>query len=221
MAVDLVLPPSCAACGRGGAFLCEPCEASLSRLERPYCARCAHPGADRLCEACASSPPAFDGIRAVCLFDGAARKLVHSLKYANFRAVAPDMARLLADLPGPRPVPGEVIVPVPLHPRRERTRGYNQSELLARTVGKRMGLPVRPGIVRRVRNTPPQVSIENYEERRSNIEGSFACPASLSGESVLLMDDVVTTGSTMSACAAALKAAGARSVWGLAFARQS
>ena len=221
MAVDLVLPPSCAACGRGGAFLCEPCEESLSRLERPYCARCAHPGADRLCEACASSPPAFDGIRAVCLFDGAARKLVHSLKYANFRAVAPEMARLLADLPGPRPVPGEVIVPVPLHPRRERTRGYNQSELLARTVGKRMGLPVRPGIVRRVRNTPPQVSIENYEERRSNIEGSFACPAGLSGESVLLMDDVVTTGSTMSACAAALKAAGARSVWGLAFARQS
>ena len=221
MAVDLVLPPSCAACGRGGAFLCEPCEASLSRLERPYCARCAHPGADRLCEACASSPPAFDGIRAVCLFEGTARKLVHSLKYANFRAVAPDMARLLADLPGPRPVPGEVIVPVPLHPRRERTRGYNQSELLARTVGKRMGLPVRPGIVRRVRNTPPQVSIENYEERRSNIEGSFACPAGLSGESVLLMDDVVTTGSTMSACAAALKAAGARSVWGLAFARQS
>ncbi len=221
MAVDLVLPPSCAACGRGGAFLCEPCEASLSRLQRPYCARCAHPGADRLCEACASSPPAFDGIRAVCLFEGAGRQLVHSLKYANFRAVAPDMARLLADLPGSRPAPGEVIVPVPLHPRRERTRGYNQSELLARTVGKRMGLPVRPGIVRRVRNTPPQVSIENYEERRSNIEGSFACPAGLSGESILLMDDVVTTGSTMSACAAALKAAGARSVWGLAFARQS
>ena len=221
MAVDLVLPPSCAACGRGGAFLCEPCESSLSRLERPFCARCAHPGADRLCEACKASPPAFDGIRAVCLFEGAARQLVHSLKYANFRAVAPDMARLLADLPGPRPVPGEVIVPVPLHPRRERARGYNQSELLARTVGKRMGLPVRPGIVRRVRNTPPQVSIENYEERRSNIEGSFACPAGLSGESVLLMDDVVTTGSTMSACAAALKAAGARSVWGLAFARQS
>ena len=221
MAVDLVLPPSCAACGRGGAFLCEPCESSLSRLERPYCARCAHPGADRLCEACASSPPAFDGIRAVCLFEGAARQLVHSLKYANFRAVAPDMARLLADLLGPRPGPGEVIVPVPLHPRRERTRGYNQSELLARTVGKRTGLPVRPGIVRRVRNTPPQVSIENYEERRSNIEGSFECPTGLSGESVLLMDDVVTTGSTMSACAAALKAAGARSVWGLAFARQS
>ena len=221
MAVDLVLPPSCAACGRGGAFLCEPCESSLSRLERPYCTRCAHPGADRLCEACKASPPSFDGIRAVCLFEGAARQLVHSLKYGNFRAVAPDMARLLADIPGPRPVPGEVIVPVPLHPRRERTRGYNQSELLARTVGKRMGLPVRPGIVRRVRNTPPQVSIENYEERRSNIEGSFACPAGLSGESVLLMDDVVTTGSTMSACAAALKAAGARSVWGLAFARQS
>ena len=221
MAVDLVLPPSCAACGRGGAFLCEPCESSLSRLERPYCVRCAHPGADRLCEACASSPPAFDGIRAVCLFEGAARQLVHSLKYANFRAVAPDMARLLADLLGPRPGPGEVIVPVPLHPRRERTRGYNQSELLARTVGKRTGLPVRPGIVRRVRNTPPQVSIENYEERRSNIEGSFECPNGLSGESVLLMDDVVTTGSTMSACAAALKAAGARSVWGLAFARQS
>ncbi len=161
------------------------------------------------------------GVRAVCLFDAAARRLVHSLKYANFRAVAPDMARLLADFLGAHEVPGEVIAPVPLHPRRERRRGYNQSELLARTVGRRAGLPVRPGIVRRVRNTLPQVSIENYEERRSNIEGSFACPTGLSGESVLLIDDVVTTGSTMSACAAALKEAGAGSVWGLAFARQS
>ena len=221
MAVDLVLPRRCAACGRGGSFLCEPCEAALSRLEGPYCPRCAHPGVDRLCERCASSPPAFDGVRAVCLFNGAARSLVHRLKYSNFRAVAPDMARLLADLLEPSRMEGVIIAPVPLHPRRERRRGYNQSELLARTVGRMAGLPVRPGIVRRVRNTPPQVSIENYEERRANTEGSFACPAGLSGESVLLIDDVVTTGSTMSACAAALKEAGAGSVWGLAFARQS
>ena len=216
-----MLPRRCASCGRNGSFLCAPCEASLSLLERPYCLLCARPGVGRLCERCASSQPSFDGVRAVCLFDGAARDLVHRLKYDNFRAVAPDMARLLADLLNPGRMEGVIIAPVPLHPRRERVRGYNQSELLAREVGRETGLAVRPGIVRRVRNTPPQVSIENYEERRSNIEGSFACPAGLDGESVLLIDDVVTTGSTMSACAAALKAAGARSVWGLAFARQS
>ena len=160
-------------------------------------------------------------MRAVCLFEGAARRLVHSLKYSNFKAVAPEMARLLADSLEADPVPGELIAPAPLHPRRERTCGYNQSELLARTVGKRAGLSVRPGLVRRVRNTPPQVSIENHEERRVNVEGAFACRADLTGESILLIDDVVTTGSTMSACAAALKAAGAGTVWGLAFARQS
>ena len=219
-ALDLVLPPSCTGCGRDGQFVCSTCESSLSRLERPYCARCARPGYERLCEWCAASSPAFDGVRAPYLFEDATRRIVYSLKYSNIRASAPDLGRLMAEYMASNPISGDVLVPVPLHRRRERERGYNQSELLTQELGKRTGLAVEAGLVRRVRDTPPQVSIENYEERTGNIEGAFECPSPLSGESLVLIDDVVTTGSTMSACAAALKAAGALSVWGLALARQ-
>ena len=221
-ALDLVLPPSCAGCGVEGEFICRECVSVLPRLERPYCALCARPGQDRLCEWCAASCPRFDGVRAPYLFEGAARQMVHGLKYDNFRAYAPELGRLLAEYAAANPVPMDVLVlvPVPLHKRRERDRGYNQSELLARELGNRIGIPVDSGALHRIRNTPPQVSIENYEERRGNIEGAFQCVPELQYESVLLIYDVVTTGSTMSACASVLKAAGARSVWGLALARQ-
>ena len=219
-ALDLLLPPHCAGCGRDGSFVCRACESSLPALERPYCSLCARPGQDRLCEWCAASAPAFDGIGAPYLFEGAARQMVHRLKYDNLRASAPDLGRLLAEYVAANPVPGNVLVPVPLHERRERERGYNQSALLARELSKRSGVPVEGSVVHRVRNTPPQASVQNYEERTGNIANAFECPSELKGESVILIDDVVTTGSTMSACAAALKSAGAGSVWGLALARQ-
>ena len=219
-ALDLLLPPSCAGCSQGGHFICQACESSLPALERPYCSLCARPGQPRVCERCAASSPAFDGVSAPYLFEGAARQMVHGLKYDNLRASAPELGRLLAEYVSANPVPGNVLVPVPLHRRRERERGYNQSELLAREPSKRTGVPVDCGMVRRIRNTPPQASIQNYEERTGNIAHAFECPSELNGESIVLIDDVVTTGSTMSACAAALKAAGAGSVWGLALARQ-
>ncbi len=114
----------------------------------------------------------------------------------------------------------DVVVPVPLHRSSERERGYNQSELLARVVASEADMPLNRGLLRRTKKTARQISMDSYEERRRNIEGAFECVQDLEGERVLLIDDVVTTGSTMSACAEALKAAGARSVWGLALARQ-
>ena len=149
------------------------------------------------------------------------RELVYSLKYRNVRAVAPELARLLATYLESNTVPGQVIVPVPLHARRTRQRGYNQSELLARELSKRTGIPVEARALRRTRNTPPQVDMEGHEERKRNTEGAFECGSEMEGVSVLLIDDVVTTGNTMSSCAAALKTAGAASVWGLAPVRQA
>ena len=110
---------------------------------------------------------------------------------------------------------------MPLHPRRERGRGYNQAELLARELSKRTGLPLASRAIRRLRNTPPQVSVAGHDQRRRAVQGAFECMSDIGGQRVLLIDDVVTSGSTMSACAAALKAGGARSVWGLALARQA
>ncbi len=117
-------------------------------------------------------------------------------------------------------MPGDVLTPVPLHPRRLRSRGYNQSALLAKELSKQLGLEVDQALLRRTNNTRPQVSASR-DERRENVRGSFRCDGPADGRSVILVDDVATTGSTLSACAAVLKAAGASSVWCLVLARES
>ena len=219
--LDLLFPLTCGVCGREGHVLCPGCEAAAPRLERPYCPTCAAPGPTGLCEQCAAVRLAIDGIRAPYLMERVIRELVYSLKYRHVRAVAPELARLLATYLESNTIPGQVIVPVPLHARRLRERGYNQSELLARELSKWSGIPIETRALRRTRNTPPQVDMESHDERKRNTEGAFECVSEMEGVSVLLIDDVVTTGSTMSACAAALKTAGAGSVWGLAPARQA
>jgi ComF family protein len=118
-------------------------------------------------------------------------------------------------------VVADVLVPVPLHTRRLRERGYNQSALLADEVGKRNGLPVVTDSLVRLRHTKAQVKTTSAEERQSNLAGAFGCrDANLAGKRVLLVDDVCTTGATLNSCAIALRDAGASSIWGLALARE-
>ena len=218
-AVELLFPAKCAVCGREGDFVCAACEAALPALHRPYCRLCASPGAASPCSSCLAWPPAYDRIEAPYLMNGGVRDVVFELKYRGIRALAPDVAELLARHLESARMTADLIVPVPLHGSRERERGYNQAGLLAHELGRRTGLPVE-SVLRRTKNTPPQVDMTGSENRRANIEGAFECVADVRGRSVLLLDDVVTTGSTMGACAAPLKAAGASKVWGLAFARQ-
>lgn len=119
------------------------------------------------------------------------------------------------------PVLADVLVPVPLHSRRLRSRGYNQSALLAREIGRRASLPVVEDHLVRTRNSRPQVDVASREERRANVAGNFACDADVSGLAVLLIDDVATTGSTLSECAYSLKEAGASTVNALTLARDA
>ncbi len=218
--VDLLLPMRCVVCEREGRYLCDGCEPSLPRLKSPYCRVCAAPKASPLCHWCAATPPAIDGIRAPYLMEGAVRRMVHELKYRNLRAAASTLGRLMARYLESRPMDVDALVTVPLHGRRERQRGYNQSEILARALAKHTGVPLRPHVLRRTRNTAPQVFLNSDDDRRRNVVGAFECTNDMGGGRVLLVDDVVTTGSTMSACAAALKDAGVSHVWGLALARQ-
>jgi ComF family protein len=128
------------------------------------------------------------------------------------------MARYLLDTP----LPADVLVPVPLHPRRQRARGYNQSLLLAREVSQRLDLPLAAGAVVRRRDTPPQARAAEADARRRNVAGAFdGRPGAVAGRRVLLVDDVTTTGATLDACARALLAQGvASSVCALTFARE-
>lgn len=220
LALDLVLPEYCVVCKREGSYLCSECEDDLPRLERPYCFVCASPRVPQLCESCRRSAPAFDSVRAPFEFRGGARRIVHDLKYRHVRIAVPYMARLLAEYLERNPYPVDAYCAVPLHPRRERNRGFNQSELIALKLSELTGVPVETSTLLRTRNTPPQVSMETTIDRQRNIDDAFECPSDVEGRRYMLIDDVVTTGSTMSAGAEALKNAGAASVWGLAFARQ-
>ncbi|MXY45538.1 MAG: ComF family protein [Chloroflexi bacterium] len=192
----------------------------MPAMGRPYCFVCAAPKVPQLCDSCRSSAPAFDSVRAPFEFRGPARRIVHDLKFGGVGIAAPYVARLLAGYLRSNPYPADAYCPVPLHSRRERNRGFNQSSLIARELSALTGVPVEEDALRRSRHTPPQVSMDTAGARHRNIAGAFESAASANGKRYILIDDVVTTGSTMSACAAALKDAGATHVWGIGFARQ-
>ena len=219
-AVDLLFPLHCAGCRREGNLLCAVCVDELPRLSPPYCSLCASPGTRSPCRDCRESPLAVDIIRAPFLMKGAIREAVHSLKYRGVRAAAPELGRLLAKFLAGQSAAGELLVPVPLHPRRLRSRGYNQSALLARELAKLSGLALEEGLLSRVTDAPPQAGTASRQQRWANVAGGFRCTGEVRGKKVVLVDDVATTGSTLSAGAAALKAAGAASVWGLVLARE-
>ena len=219
--LNLIIPERCVGCDREGEYLCAGCAAELPPLRKPYCFICASPGVPQLCYGCRRVAPAFDSVRAPYEYSGAVRQMAHDLKYRNIRIAAPYMARLLAAYLERNPYPADALIAVPLHRWRERGRGYNQSALLARELSQLSDIPLREDALRRIRNTPPQVGMESPAERRRNIAEAFECAADMSGQRIIMIDDVATTGSTLSACADALKNEGALSVWGIAFARQS
>jgi ComF family protein len=143
------------------------------------------------------------------------------LKYHNLRALAEPLAVLLRDYLEADPRPVDVLVPVPLHQRRLRARGYNQSGLLSHELGKLTGLPVIGDCLLRVRAGVAQARAVTAADRQRNVSGAFVCRDNrLAGRQVLLIDDVATTGATLAACAGALKAAGATTVWALVLSRE-
>lgn len=203
-------------------MLCSSCCDSLPRIIPPLCPQCGKPQpGEILCSSCVSWQAEIDGIRSPFQFNGLIRQAVHQLKYRNLKALAKPLAKLLGDYLTTNPLPGDILVPVPLHPRRLRERGHNQSHLLARELSSLINLPVIDDCLTRKHHTPPQAKTSTVEERRSNVNNAFTCVNNiLQDRQVLLIDDVSTSGATLDACAAALKAAGSISVWGLVLARE-
>lgn len=222
LAVDSFFPKQCVSCGKVGSFLCLSCKRKLPSLAAPLCPKCGRPQASGIvCPSCRQRRTEIDGIRSPYRFDEVIRKAIHQLKYQNLKAISSCLAELLADYLEPSPLPGEVLVPVPLHQRRLKERGYNQSSLLSRELGKLTSLPVIEGCLIRIKEAQPQVRAASMEERRENVVGAFICRnEKLSAKQVILIDDVCTSGATLESCAVALKSKGAISVWGLTIARE-
>lgn len=224
--LDLVFPRACQVCCFSGTFpLCSKCLNAFSLIRPPVCARCGIPlrGPADLsftCIPCRHRRWYFTAARAAGVYDGALREAVHALKFRRRRALAGPLGELMAAVAHSDPVfrNARLIVPVPLHHRRERERGFNQSELLALTVGTSVGLCVDFQSLRRIRPTSPQSDLDS-EARRVNVRDAFVVMRGLGMETVILVDDVISTGSTVRECARTLRAAGAAEVVILALAR--
>lgn len=230
--IDLVYPPRCAVCERflhpgEGRGICLDCMEGMKEVRSPLCVRCGVPfeagtGEDRLCGRCLREPPAYEAARSLLVYEGAALEAVHRFKYGGKTRLAEILGPGLAGLARSwlpvdlRPL----VVPVPLHPRRLRERGFNQSLLLARHVADLPGFDLDYLSLRRSRHTPPQAAL-GRDRRRGNVQAAFdvEAPAAVEDRDILLVDDVSTTGSTLEACSLALRRAGARRVFGLTLAR--
>ena len=210
-AVGLLFRPLCVLCAeplRELAPLCGTCRDELPRWEGPVCLVCGagiEQGLD-LCRECAVEGRAYAWARTVGPYAGGLRALVQALKYEGERALAGTLGELLAEAVAEEASAVVVVTSVPPDPRRLRERGYHPAELLAHEVARRLGVPFRPLLVK-TRTTPPQVG-RPREERRRAMDGLFLCRRAGRGESVLVVDDVITTGATVSEAARALREAG-------------
>lgn len=172
-----------------------------------------------VCASCRRLKLALSGLFSDYYFEGVLRVAIHQLKYRGSRHLAEPLGELMLETLATAAVPADVLVPVPLHASRLAERGYNQSALLADHVSQATGVPVVDGPLRRARPTEPQMALPAVQ-RRANVTGAFVVQGrELAGLRVLLVDDVCTTGSTLDACAAALRAAGCAEMWGLTLAR--
>jgi ComF family protein len=220
--LDFALPPRCGGCGTivGDVdSFCADCWRKLEFLQGG-CERCGLPlkGTEAVtCGACLAQPPRLDRIRSAVAYDEISRSIALRLKYGRKIALARTMSRYMRPLMGELPS-GALLVPVPLHRRRLWTRGFNQSAIVARELSRRTGVPVAVDALRRTRATPPLKGM-GMRQRRRTVAGAFRSTMELRGRSVILIDDVLTTGSTANACARVLKRAGAERVDLISWAR--
>jgi ComF family protein len=225
---DFVFPRLCGECNQRilepKRLVCCHCEAAMEPLRLPLCPTCGCEDADAgsMCNDCPEGDVHFEAARAFTGFFGTAETLVEKLKYSGRTEYAPTMARPMARVcfTEYKKVGFNVVAPVPLYSTRERERGFNQAKVLADSLAEQLFLPVNQNLVKRIRPTATQTSLTR-KERAKNIKDEFSIPTpdDVAGKTILLVDDVYTTGATLNECAGALKSAGAEAVYCIAFAR--
>lgn len=223
----LAFPGGCATCGAellpGDVTMCWECAYALRSIGPPFCACCGQPTAgdvdigltDYTCQQCDEFPPAFDIARSYARFEGPARSAILRLKYQRELWLVPTLANWLnaVAITTPEISAAERVIPVPLHPQRQRERGFNQSALVAHPLAKHLGIRFLANGLQRTRPTPTQTRLSK-PARRENVRGAFKVrrPEEVKGARILIVDDVMTSGATVSECARVLKKVGATHV---------
>ena len=221
--VDLFLPPACLLCGQrlqdppGGPGFCCECMAGVTPLGPAHCCLCAQPFPDatssHLCGACLRHPPNFTGVHAAGRYQGSLKDAVHRLKYRNQFLLAEPLGSILGETVTHSSLEPSLdcIIPVPLHPQRLRSRGYNQALEIARPLARQLGLPIQTRLLQRCRNTPPQQGL-SADQRSRNLRKAFVLARQVRGVRALLVDDIMTTGETVRECCRTLLRGGAKEI---------
>lgn len=227
--LDLLYPPVCASCGarithHNMFFICGACASKITYIKNPVCGLCGLKESEHGFQGCPGREHGFSLARSACIYAGPAAQAVKMLKYGRCLWLSKTLGRIL--LEGMKEFPelyeADIIAPVPLSRARQRQRGFNQAELLARTAGRFIQKPVTAGNLVRIRNSVPQTGLSG-EPRRRNVSGIFRVKSKneFEGRKVLLVDDVLTTGSTAGECSKELISAGASEVQVLTLARRT
>ncbi|HLZ80855.1 MAG TPA: ComF family protein [Ktedonobacteraceae bacterium] len=223
--LDTVFPPHCVSCERNGTVLCSSCIAQFKPMPLLSCPTCINMTLEvgMVCKKCRYKPPGLSGLFAVCMYEEPLRSCIHALKYDGNLRLAEPLGTLLGQSFSRYALQADAIVPVPLHRDRQHQRGYNQAQLLAEICATLVDVPFHEHMLVRHRATLPQVGL-SAKDRSVNIAGAFLCtPAYATGalfeRSIVIIDDITTTGATLRECAAPLYAAGAKEVKGLVLAQ--
>ncbi len=229
---DVLFPPLCLGCSRvlpdnPGAVFCPDCSNQITFLTGGRCPVCGmifpdSPSGDHLCGSCIEQRPWFTCARAIAAYEGSVLEAIHRFKYGHDITTGSRLARFMADFDfsGMNWSCFDLILPVPLHIKRLRERGFNQSLILARTLGEKYGIRVDFSLLKRRKFTLTQTGLDK-KEREKNTKGAFEVvhPGRLNGKNIILVDDVFTTGATINECARTLKKAGAEEIAVLTLAR--
>jgi len=218
-ALDLLFPPFCGGCGKSGSRWCAECQRRVQIISGTVCEVCGLPlDVSGICDTCRLERPHFHALRAWAVFEDPVRNVLHKLKYRRDVALGDAIAAHMVQYVKGLNWDIDMIVPVPLGRKRQNERGYNQVGMIAKPLALALGVEFAPKALVRRKETRSQVGLSKVE-RRKNVDGAFQSGAGVNGKTILVLDDVSTTGSTLSSSADALLASGAKSVYALTVAR--
>ena len=224
--LDLIFPKRCVSCGKVGKYFCDSCASKIKivRANQMICPICEKPAIDGITHPRCKSSFTIDGLTAFFRYDGVVRKAIKLLKYRFVSDLAKEFIGLipLSSLPITNYQPLTILIPIPLHPSRHRFRGFNQAEVLGKILAERLNIPMKTDILERIKKTTPQVEMKDRKKRLKNMEDVFfvhqLSTTNCEPTTILLFDDVFTTGATLRVAANILKRAGAKKVWGVTLA---
>lgn len=218
--VDLFFPVYCVSCNKEGSWICESCQKKISRINSSFCAKCnALTVESRLCERCRRNS-ALSGVFILGYYnDKVLKKAIWDFKYNFISEIGPILSKILAEnLITKTTFENTVFISVPLDKKRLKWRSFNQSDILAEELSKNIGTPYLKDALKRVKETKSQMKLSK-KERAENVLGAFEARRDIKDKIIFLVDDVITTGSTLEECAKELKKAGAKEVWGVVLAK--